>query len=131
MLSSTVLPIILEWSSLLEPLDYVVKYSGIEHFDTHRIMSIKIPLQRRKILRDNGIKNCFLDNTKIYDHCTLCLKTIPEQKCHRFRVVKGLSCHIVSSEHKFFESVDNILHTLREAERRSIFHQLKMMGDRI
>ena len=131
LLSSTSLSNKPKWSSLLESLDYDVKYynDGIENHDNYRIESIKIPKERKRFLSEKGIKNCFIDDSKIHDPCQICYKTIPDYKCHRFRTIRGISCHIISPEHKLTDSIDDILNTLREVERKSILDQLKMMGE--
>lgn len=131
LLSSTSPSIKPKWSSLLELLDYEVKFynDGIENHDNYRVESIKIPKKRRKFLSENGIKNCFIDNSEIYDLCQICRKTILDYKCHRFNKVRGICCHIVSPEHKLFDSINDILNALRAVERKSILDQLKMMGE--
>lgn len=124
MLSSTLVPIISEGRfSLLELLVYdIVKFYGTD--GSCRIVSIKIPKKRKQLFDQHGLKNCFIDNTKIFDPCYLCRKTIPENKCHRFRTIRGISCHIISPEHKLTDSIDDILKALRKVERKSIFDQL-------
>jgi len=133
MISKFVLAIISEWSRILESLDYDVKYynDGKENHYNYRVESIKIPNERKRFLSEKGIKNCFIDDSKIHDPCQICHKTIPDNKCHRFRTIRGKSCHIISPEHKLFDSIDDIINALREVERKSILDQLKMIGEKI